>query len=343
MAWKWADDIRETTLSSGSPMTLAGADGVNKKTFASFMSNGDTTDLTISDGTNTETGEWSFNAGVITRVTCFESTNSNNPVSWGGGSKTIACTPLAFRFRQLFNSADGVANRIRYDAAQTITAPQKAQTRKNIAQPKVSFSSNNTLVEDHRGAFVSLTSTGTLSLTAAATLADGYWCFLANEGTGIWTIDPNSTELIDGASTITLGPGDRCIIACDGSAFRTFAARAMRSKIISFTRDLSAANGAVGYTGVGFKPSAVILHGSDNQTSWGHWATDSTGAIMGLSNYGNTAVSVNPNTGIIYMGDNTAANYVQFTMSYDADGFTLTYSKIGSPTGTVTFRATCLR
>jgi len=58
----------------------------------------------------------------------------------------------------------------------------------------------------------------TLNLTAAATLADGWFIDVIADG-GIVTIDPNGSELIDGATTITIADGKQARVMCTGSAF----------------------------------------------------------------------------------------------------------------------------
>lgn len=62
-------------------------------------------------------------------------------------------------------------------------------------------------------------STATLSLTAAATLATGWSCWVINNNTGTLTIDPNSSEQINSATTLLVARGDRVRIVCNGSAF----------------------------------------------------------------------------------------------------------------------------
>ena len=57
----------------------------------------------------------------------------------------------------------------------------------------------------------------TLSLTAAATLGDGYYVWVRNTGSGTITIDPSGAETIDGAVTYTLNAGHYCLLICDGS------------------------------------------------------------------------------------------------------------------------------
>jgi len=66
------------------------------------------------------------------------------------------------------------------------------------------------------------TGTLTLNLTAAATLSSG-WCLWVKADGGAVTIDPNSTEQINGATTLVIADGGWCFIVCTGTAFRAVA------------------------------------------------------------------------------------------------------------------------
>lgn len=63
------------------------------------------------------------------------------------------------------------------------------------------------------------TATATLALTAAATLGANWWCEVKADG-GTVTIDPNGSELINGASTYTVYNGQSATIACDDTGFQ---------------------------------------------------------------------------------------------------------------------------
>jgi len=78
-----------------------------------------------------------------------------------------------------------------------------------------------TVVAGDRGDVILCSGTFTLSLTAAATLADGFSFGVVNTGTGSVTIDPDSTETIDGDTTKIILPGQSCFIVCNGTNFRT--------------------------------------------------------------------------------------------------------------------------
>jgi hypothetical protein len=84
-----------------------------------------------------------------------------------------------------------------------------------------SRSANKILTGAQSGAVVPATGTFTQTFSAAATLGAGWYVDYRNDGTGIITFDPNSTELIDGSQTLNLYTGESCRIVCDGSAFKT--------------------------------------------------------------------------------------------------------------------------
>lgn len=67
------------------------------------------------------------------------------------------------------------------------------------------------------GNTIDCTGSWTLSLTAAATLGDGFYVWVRNTGSGTITIDPSGAETIDGAVTYTLNAGRYCQLLCDGS------------------------------------------------------------------------------------------------------------------------------
>jgi len=59
----------------------------------------------------------------------------------------------------------------------------------------------------------------TLTLLPAATAGEGFLFSVKNTSAGANTIDPDAAELIDGASTLTLGSGQSTLIVCDGTGW----------------------------------------------------------------------------------------------------------------------------
>lgn len=90
--------------------------------------------------------------------------------------------------------------------------------RATLTETRVLSRSSNTVlgVSDY-GCFVVATGTFTQTITAAATLGDGWFSYYRNDGTGTITLDPNGSEVISGKSTLQIAPGESCIIFCNGS------------------------------------------------------------------------------------------------------------------------------
>lgn len=101
--------------------------------------------------------------------------------------------------------------------ATSVTAAQTALSVDN----KVVYSSKSAdytaLATDNNGDMV-FTAAATLSLTAAATLAAN-WHLSVKATNGNVVIDPNSSETINGATTLILKTGQKAYIRCTGTAF----------------------------------------------------------------------------------------------------------------------------
>lgn len=96
-------------------------------------------------------------------------------------------------------------------------------TRINLAAhsvPRSARTSNTVLAESDRGNLIDITSgTFTQTFTAAATLTAGWYCWLRNSGSGVVTLDPNASELIDGANTLAVTANQTLLVQCDGAGF----------------------------------------------------------------------------------------------------------------------------
>lgn len=106
-----------------------------------------------------------------------------------------------------------------------------------------------------------------------------------------------------------------------------------RFKIGSTTRDISTASGTQAVTGIGFAPKAVIFLAvvqSSTEASWG-FDDATTHLSLRLQN----TIWTNAATESIVYDDNAGKDYSGHISSMDSDGFTITWTKTGLPTGTL--------
>lgn len=108
------------------------------------------------------------------------------------------------------------------DPTLALQASTKAYVDAKVAAVVSAKTSNYTVVLGDLAKRISCTNSFTLSLTNAAALGNGFLFYVSNDGTGVITIDPSASELINGRSTILVYPGERFQIQCDGAAFSTF-------------------------------------------------------------------------------------------------------------------------
>ncbi len=128
----------------------------------------------------------------------------------------------------------------------------------------------------------------------------------------------------------------------DGSTTSLHAHPLMGSTVGTLTRVLTAASGDVSYSGFGFRPRAIIFCGCVDVDSF---------AFVGLSDavgdgggfHINMTTTVARLRGVVHF--ETANNVYQdgALWTINSDGFTLRWTKQGSPTGTGTFYALCLK
>lgn len=94
--------------------------------------------------------------------------------------------------------------------------------RDTLAETLVLTRASNTIlgVADYGRSFRA-SAAFTQTLTAAATLGDGWWCRYRNDSTGLIIFDGNASETIDGTTLLALLPGESCELVCNGTAFYT--------------------------------------------------------------------------------------------------------------------------
>lgn len=120
--------------------------------------------------------------------------------------------------------------------------------------------------------------------------------------------------------------------------------RATAFKVGSFTRDTSTASGTQAVTGVGFQPKAIIFLASvSTSTRQSAGFSDGSGEGSLYNAYGLTVGAWNPVGLAIRMLTNGSDIYDGAVSALGSDGFTITWTKSGSPTGTATIYYLALR
>ena len=204
---------------TGSPITGAGTLAVTLSGTALPVANGGT-------GVTTSTGSGnvvlSTSPTLVTPVlgtpTSGDLSNCTNAVGYGLKSATTTVS---------------ISGATAPSAGQVLTATSSTgatwQTLSSSIASVVRSAKTSayTVVAGDKGTLIEVTSgTFTLSLTAAATLGSGWWCYVSNIGTGLITIDPNSSETITvngtAMSTWVQWTNEIGILQCDGTNFHYY-------------------------------------------------------------------------------------------------------------------------
>lgn len=122
-----------------------------------------------------------------------------------------------------------------------------------------------------------------------------------------------------------------------------FTSYTSRSKIGTFTRDLTAASGDVAYTGVGFQPRAIFFLGYRNTSPEANWGFSDENKGGGYSSVLGTTPYYFGGDVSIMMQQSGGHSQQAVVKSYDSDGFTLTWTKTSTPTGTANFKYIAFR
>ncbi len=132
-------------------------------------------------------------------------------------------------------------------------------------------------------------------------------------------------------------------VPTDLSVAQLFGILGTRFKVGSFTRDVSVASGTQAVTGVGFQPTAIIclanISGA-NQASWGASDGTTNGCVLDFNSAVAATYAINAN--LIHV-QFAADAYTGVISTFDADGFTISWTKTGTPTGTATIKYLALR
>lgn len=118
----------------------------------------------------------------------------------------------------------------------------------------------------------------------------------------------------------------------------------LASKVKAETRDMTAASGNVAYTGYGFQPTALLILIELNAASPISIGFSDSAKALGAFVFPYYGLWEALAGRIISLDTASGAYQIVFTLvSYDADGFTLTWTKLGNPTGTANLLVWALR
>jgi len=181
-----------------------------------------------------------------------------------------------------------------------------------------------------------------VTAASAATLGAGFTFSVKHNGTSgtqVYTVTADGSETFDSSGTTTYvlnKNGDSATFISDGTNWVVLN-ESGRIASGQFSRDTSAAGADVAYTGVGFKPKGIIFMALQNSADEMSIGFDTKVALSAM--YDGNALSANvwANAGTtisIYPLEGSSTVQSAIVKTFDADGFTLTWTKTGSPTGT---------
>lgn len=237
------------------------------------------------------------------------------------------------------SSGDGNQNawNFKYNANNSSAAP----TYQIIGAVSQQSGAGYSVVNGDFAKLIAVTNASAQTLTLPGTPpAAGWYISVENIGTGTWTISRNGLNIDGGTTNPTISTNQGCVIFSDGSNYFTNRGIGGGAKVKtgSFTRDMTLASGSQSITGVGFKPQVVIFVGGVASTSQSTIGFDD--ASTHASNYYDlvNAAETADFTDSINV-DTSAANYYSGHLSsLDSDGFTISWTKVNSPTGTMTVK-----
>jgi hypothetical protein len=207
--------------------------------------------------------------------------------------------------------------------------------------PITSFNTNYTAGDSDRARmFVWTGAGGTITLPAATTVGNNWFCYLRNAGSGAIAADPAGTVLIDGAATLSFQPGESAIIATDGTAYYTIGFGQSATFAFDYTSINVAGSGnytltgtelnriAYGFTGVLTGNRDIIVPATVQQ----YWVTnDTTGAYT-------FRVKTSAGTGVIVAAGSRTILYCDGTnvVSANTGGIAIPVAIVDGGTGSTT-------
>lgn len=278
-----------------------------------------TSGLPVSKSFTIETGK-TLSVGMTIKVTATSST-----ANWMLGTITSYTSGTGALVMDITNS-NGVGTYTAWSLS--LSAPILSTTSNSV----VSLSSAYSPAYNDKGSVYLCTGTFSLTYTAAATLGNGWYAYFKNDGTGVITHDPNASETIEGAATVTQQPGEFFLVLCDGTNFQLF--RLVSKKVFYSARTSN--------TILGASDSSYLIDITSGTFSQTFTAAASLGSgwHVWLRNSGTGDITLDPNASetidgltsyIMYPGE---VRFVQCNgsvfRSYVIQGFSRTFNSSGT-------------
>lgn len=143
---------------------------------------------------------------------------------------------------------------------------------------------------------------------------------------------------VSGASIVGVmpsGASGAVLTSRGNTVVPVFASNIPRLKVGTFTYDLTTASGTQAVTGVGFQPKALAFIGYLTSIGWASWGFDDGTDHYGFDTEADAKYYTMASKSI---GIGTTAGNYQYgaATTMGADGFTITWTKVGTPSGTGT-------
>lgn len=189
-------------------------DAVTATDGANALKGTSTTSLTVAAGVQTITTQSGkqFTVGnylTISRTSAPETLMHGVVTSYSGATLVVEVSNIA-------GSGTYTDWTIALSGPQGVTGPSGEGQITRMAK-----TGNYTVTATDKAKVIECDGTFTLSFQACATLGSTWATWIKNTGTGHITLDPNGSELINGAATDTLYPNMTMLVQCDGTALRT--------------------------------------------------------------------------------------------------------------------------
>ena len=333
-----------TQLPATIPAFNAEIERVNQFAFGSYSATSSTS-LTVGTGSKTLTIEAGKGFTVGQPVLIASTASPTNYMSGQVTAYNSTTGAMTVNVTNIGGSGTVAAWTVSVSAAVLATAPSLAQR---------TITSADTLIASDQGKLINCSGTFTLAVTAAATLGNGWWCYVRDTGTGVITLDPAGSETVDGVTSGQVR--DTILLACNGTSFTAMKVgpRSVIDVLTSGTswtaplgvrrvRARGVGGGGGGGRGAGDTPTDMACGGSGAGTfdvtvtvTPGTAYTYAIGAAGTAAASGNTAGNAGGATTLAVNGTTYTANGGNggpIASNYQIDGGTATNGRINTPGG----------